>query len=199
MTADAYILFETAIGCCGLAWNASGIAGVQLPESDTAATAMYMQRRFPQARACEPSIEAQQTLDQINALLRGEASDLTAIRLDMRGVPPFHQRVYQVARGIAPGSTMTYGEVALRLELPGAARAVGQALGRNPFALIVPCHRVLAANGKLGGFSAGGGVAAKRRLLMIEGALASTSRDLFGDDDAVLYQAAPRQTRNPNT
>ena len=104
------------------------------------------------------------------ALLRGEPRDLGAIDLDMSGIPEFPRRVYAVARAIPPGQTVTYGDVAARLGEPGAARAVGQALGRNPFAIIVPCHRVVAAGGRLGGFSANGGAATKRRILAIEGA-----------------------------
>jgi methylated-DNA-[protein]-cysteine S-methyltransferase len=103
--------------------------------------------------------------------LRGapnQPADLSNIQLDMEGVPPFHRRVYEVARAIAPGNTRTYGEIATRLGDPGAARAVGQALGHNPFAPVVPCHRVLAAGGRSGGFSANGGVATKLRMLQIE-------------------------------
>ena len=107
---------------------------------------------------------------RITALLRGEPCDLGSIDLDMSDVPEFHCRVYAVARTIPPGRTLTYGDVAARLGEPGAARAVGQALGRNPFAIIVPCHRVVAAGGRLGGFSAGGGAVTKRRILAIEGA-----------------------------
>jgi methylated-DNA-[protein]-cysteine S-methyltransferase len=105
---------------------------------------------------------------QINRLLRGETSELASTALDMDHLPPFHRRVYHLARGIAPGETISYGDLAVRLGQPGAARAVGQALGRNPFALIVPCHRVLAAGGRVGGFSANGGVGTKLRLLSIE-------------------------------
>jgi len=112
--------------------------------------------------------EVQQAVDSIVALLYGEASDLSTVALDMAGVPAFNRRVYEVARSIPPGETLTYGEVAARLGERGAARAVGRALGQNPFALIVPCHRVLAAGGGIGGFSAGGGVTTKRRLLTIE-------------------------------
>jgi methylated-DNA-[protein]-cysteine S-methyltransferase len=113
------------------------------------------------------------------ALFGGEARDLSGIRLDMSGVPSFHRNVYEVARTIAPGATMSYGEIATQLGEPGAARAVGQALGQNPFPIIVPCHRVLAAGGKTGGFSAHGGVATKLRLLSIEAAHAADP-GLFG-------------------
>ena len=96
----------------------------------------------------------QRAIDGVVALLRGEPCELERVTLDMDGVPPFHRRVYEVARTIPPGTTLSYGEVAARMGEPGAARDVGQALGQNPFAIIVPCHRVLAANGKVGGFSA---------------------------------------------
>ena len=101
------------------------------------------------------------------------------LELDMAGVPPFHQRVYAVARAIPPGTTMTYGEVAQLLGEPGAARAVGQALGHNPFAPVVPCHRVLAAGNRSGGFSASGGVRAKLRMLQIESAQLGSQPGLF--------------------
>jgi len=117
-----------------------------------------------------PPTEVQCAIDAILSLLDGEATDLSFITLDMDGVPDFHRRVYGVARTIQPGSTMTYGDIAARLGDPGAARAVGQALGRNPFVLVVPCHRVLAARGKTGGFSATGGTSTKLTLLAIEGA-----------------------------
>jgi methylated-DNA-[protein]-cysteine S-methyltransferase len=110
-------------------------------------------------------------IDGITALLRGERVDLTDVVLDVDGLPELHRRVYELARTIPPGQTRTYGDIAARLERSGDARVVGEALGRNPFPVVVPCHRVLAASGKLGGFSAHGGAATKRRMLIIEGAL----------------------------
>jgi len=107
----------------------------------------------------------------MTALLRGERVSLDDVALDMEGVQPFHRRVFELARTIPAGRTSTYGELATRLGDPGSARAVGEALGRNPFPIVVPCHRVLAATGKLGGFSAHGGATTKRRMLIIEGAL----------------------------
>jgi len=116
--------------------------------------------------------------------MRGEACDLASVVLDMSGVPPFHRRVYEMARTIAPGCTMSYGELASRLGVPGSARAVGQALGRNPFPIVVPCHRVLASSGKPGGFSASGGVGTKLRMLALEGAHAGAVDPAFeGDGD----------------
>jgi methylated-DNA-[protein]-cysteine S-methyltransferase len=119
------------------------------------------------------------------------------VALDMEGVPPFHRRVYEAARQVPPGQTLSYGEIAARAGSPGSARAVGQALGRNPFAILVPCHRVLAANGKLGGFSANGGVDTKRRMLAIEGAKPAGSREPFALDPGLAYdpKAAVRHLR----
>lgn len=169
-----FTLFETAIGSCGLAWSDAGIAGVQLPEEDDLQTRRRMHARFPGAQEAAPTGPAQAAMDGIVAMLRGQAHDFSGLTLDMRGVPEFHQRVYALALGIAPGQTLTYGEMAARLGEPGAARAVGQALGRNPFAPVVPCHRVLAAGDKPGGFSASGGIRTKLRLLIIEGAMRGT-------------------------
>lgn len=115
----------------------------------------------------------------MTALLSGEPIDLADVVLDMDGVPEFHQRVYGVTRRIPPGETRTYGEIATALGEPGAARAVGQALGRNPFPIVVPCHRVLAAGGKAGGFSAPGGTRTKMKILDIEGASVPRTLPLF--------------------
>jgi len=121
-------------------------------------------------------------VEDMKALLRGEARDLSGIVLDMDAMPSFHRRVYEAARAIPPGSTLSYGEIAARLGAPGSARAVGQALGRNPFAIIVPCHRVLAAGGRTGGFTASGGVTTKLRMLAIEGAATNAQQALFDGD-----------------
>jgi methylated-DNA-[protein]-cysteine S-methyltransferase len=165
-----FALFDTAIGRCGIAWSPRGIVALQLPEATPAATRARLQRHCPEAIEAEPDGSVRDAIAAIVALLGGEPCDLASIDLDMSGVPEFHRRVYAIARAIPPGRTLTYGEIAARLGEPGAARAVGRALGRNPFAIIVPCHRVVAAGGKLGGFSANGGAATKRRILAIEGA-----------------------------
>ena len=168
MTAYGFTLFDTAIGRCGVAWSGRGLVGVQLPEAGDMETHERMLRRFPAAAETPPPPEVRDAIDAIVALLQGQPSDLSAIALDMEGVAPFHRRVYEVARTIPPGKTLAYGEVAARLGAAGAARAVGQALGHNPFPIVVPCHRVVAASGKIGGFSAHGGTATKRRMLAIE-------------------------------
>jgi methylated-DNA-[protein]-cysteine S-methyltransferase len=181
MAEQGFALFDTAIGRCGIAWGKGGVACVQLPAGGDDETRARMAQRFPEARERAPSPVARDAIDRIGALLRGDASDLSSIALDMEGVPPFHRRVYLEARGIAPGKTLSYGEVARRIGSPGSARAVGQALGRNPFAIVVPCHRVLAAGGKPGGFSARGGVTTKMRMLTIEGASAARASLFAGD------------------
>jgi methylated-DNA-[protein]-cysteine S-methyltransferase len=159
MTSVGVALFDTALGRCGIAWTETSIVGVQLPEAPGAGRARLLQR-FPDAVESAPPPRVQRAAAGIAALLRGEAPDLDWIELDMSAVAEFDRR----------GTTRTYGEIAAQIGDPGAARAVGQALGRNPFPVIVPCHRVLAAAGRPGGFSASGGVATKLRMLAIEGA-----------------------------
>ncbi len=166
-----YAVFPTSLGYCGIAWGTGGLTGVQLPEADETATRARMALRFPHGAEALPPPEVQSAIAAITALLDGrptEPTDLSHLQLDMAGVPPFHQRVYEFARRIPPGETLTYGELARLLGEPGAARAVGQALGANPFAPVVPCHRILAAQSGAGGFSAPGGVSTKLRMLLAE-------------------------------
>jgi methylated-DNA-[protein]-cysteine S-methyltransferase len=170
MPDQSYALFDTAIGACGIVWTARGIVGVQLPEKDTAATRARLRRRHPLAQEATPPADIERAIAGIARLLAGERCDLTGVIVDDAAVSEFNRRVYAVARAIAPGSTMTYGEIAERLGDKTLAREVGQAMGENPTPLIVPCHRVLAANGRSGGFSGAGGVVTKLRLLSIEGA-----------------------------
>ncbi|HEY7436348.1 MAG TPA: methylated-DNA--[protein]-cysteine S-methyltransferase [Methylomirabilota bacterium] len=177
---SGFVVFDTAIGPCGIAWNGRGIVGVQLPEGSPHETRARLRRRFPDLREGAPPAPVRRAIDGVVALLRGEACDLDSVTLDMDGVSPFQRRVYEVARTIPPGTTQSYGEIAARMGVPGAARDVGQALGQNPFAIIVPCHRVLAANGKVGGFSARGGVRTKLRLISSERAGGHGALPLFG-------------------
>jgi methylated-DNA-[protein]-cysteine S-methyltransferase len=165
-----FALFETAIGCCGIVWSERGIVGVQLAERSEAATRKRLLRRFPAANEGEPAAEVRRAIDDIVALLGGERRDLSQARIDLDAVSEFHRRVYEVARRIPVGATLSYGEVAERLGDRNLARDVAEALSQNPCPIIVPCHRVLAVGGKPGGFSAPGGVATKLRLLTIEGA-----------------------------
>ena len=179
MTAHGFLLFDTPIGTCGLAWGDRGVVGVQLPEGNEAAARARLRRDFPETQESPPPPQVARAVEAIVALLSGEARDLSFVELDMRHVPPFNRRVYEIARTIPPGATLSYGEIAARLGEPGAARDVGSALGHNPFAIVVPCHRVVAANGKLGGFSARGGIKTKLRLLSIEGVQAPGTVPLF--------------------
>lgn len=167
---SAFALFDTAVGSCAVVWNERGIVGVQLPEGDASATRERARRRFPGALEAEPPDSVKRAIAGMTALLGGEASDLESAQLDLERLSAFNRKVYAVARSIPPGATLTYGEVAERLGDKSLARAVGQALGENPIPLIIPCHRVLAAGGKAGGFSAPGGTVTKLRLLTIEGA-----------------------------
>ena len=170
MPERSFALFATAIGTCAIVWSGRGVCGVQLPEGSEGATRSRVLRRHAEAREAAPPPHIQQAIDDICALLAGGRRDLTHVRIDDEGISEFNRRVYAIARGIPPGKTMTYGEIAERLGDKALARAVGQAMGENPTPIIMPCHRVLAAGGKTGGFSASGGVVTKLRLLSIEGA-----------------------------
>jgi methylated-DNA-[protein]-cysteine S-methyltransferase len=176
-----YVLFDTALGPVGIGWGPAGVLAVQLPEATRSATAARMLRWHPDAEEAsgEPPVAVARAIERIVALLAGEHEDLREVPLDMSAVPDFDRRVYEVAREVEAGDTTTYGEIAGRLGAPHASREVGQALGHNPFPLIVPCHRVLAAGGRLGGFSARGGVTTKLRLLDIEGAEPNGQPALF--------------------
>jgi methylated-DNA-[protein]-cysteine S-methyltransferase len=162
----AYTLFDTAIGRCGLGWQGDRVARLQLPESDDETTRIRIGRSG--AREGTPPQAVRAVLDGVRAHLAGDLDDLRWIELDLAGVSAFDAKVYAVTRAIEPGHTLRYGDVAQRLRAPGAAQAVGQALGRNPIPIIVPCHRVLAAGANLGGFSAFGGAVTKTTLLAIE-------------------------------
>lgn len=180
MTAHGFCLFETPIGTCGIAWRGDVIAGTLLPADEGEdRTRARMQRDFAGAAEVSPPLWVQTVIGRVRQLLEGRSDDLADLPLDMTGVPDFNRRVYEVARAIAPGQTLSYGEVAAMLGDPAAARAVGQALGHNPFAPIVPCHRVLAAGKRSGGFSAGGGVATKLKMLQIENAQLGDGPGLF--------------------
>jgi methylated-DNA-[protein]-cysteine S-methyltransferase len=174
-----FCLFGTPLGPCGLVGSVHGIRGVQLPERNEAATRARLLRRHPDAEEMSPSGEIGTARDAIVALLSGENRDLSGIALDMRDLPSLHARVYDIARKIAPGATLTYGDIALALGDRTLAQAVGQALGKNPYPILVPCHRVLASGGKIGGFSAPTGIALKRKLLAIESVHAHGPPTLF--------------------
>lgn len=173
-------LFATAIGDCGLAWQGDVLTNVLLPADDAATTRSLLRHLSGAEAAVAPWPPfVQQAVASMQALVRGEAVSLGEVPLAWGRVGPFERRVYEITQRLAPGETSTYGDVARELGDAGAARAVGVALGRNPWPLVVPCHRVLAAGGRLGGFSAPGGVATKERLLAIEAPLARRDGELF--------------------
>jgi methylated-DNA-[protein]-cysteine S-methyltransferase len=189
MSGRAYSIFDTAIGRCGIAWSPSGIVGVQLPEARELDTRRRLFQLYPEARETRPTPNVEIAIEGMVALLRGEAAELADVRLDMSGIHVFDQRAYQVTRQIPRGETLTYGDVAARMGTPSAVRSVIQAIGRNPFVVMVPCHRVLEAGGYADRMSPHGGLTSKRRLLSIEGTGSPASKTLL---DVLLPVAPPR-------
>ena len=189
MAGCGYTIFDTAVGRCGIAWGDGGIIGVQLPETREIETRRRMLRQYPEARELAPPLNVEMAIYGIAALLRGEGADLSEVALDMSGIHAFNARVYAFARTIPRGETRSYGDVAASLRASGAVRSVAQAIARNPFVIIVPCHRVLEAGGYADKMSPNGGGISKRRLLSIEGAGSPSSKTLF---DVLLPVAPPR-------
>ncbi len=179
MTGYCFAIFETAIGSCGIVWGTRGINGVQLPMGSEEKTRSRIIQRYGSLAEALPPAEVRHAIEGIVELLEGKPNDLGDVVLDLDGVPEFHRGVYDIARTIPPGKTMTYGDIARRLGGVELSRDVGQALGRNPCPIVVPCHRVLAAGGKPGGFSANGGVVTKLKMLAIEGAMVNHTPSLF--------------------
>jgi methylated-DNA-[protein]-cysteine S-methyltransferase len=179
MTGHCFAIFDTAIGRCGIVWGERGITGVQLPMGSEEKTRIRIRQGRSELTEAPPPAEVQSAIDGIVELLAGKPNDLTDIVLDLDGVPAFNRGVYDIARSIPPGKTLTYGDIAKRLGGVELSRDVGQALGRNPCPVVVPCHRVLAAGGKPGGFSANGGVVTKLKMLAIEGAVVNHTPSLF--------------------
>ncbi len=174
---QGWAAFDSALGCCAVAWGANGILAMQLPEVDAAATQARLFKASGVLALAAPPPAVARAIAAVQALLAGQLSDLGAdgcmenVALDMQRITDFQRRVYAATRRIPPGQTRTYGELATELGNKNSARAVGHALGLNPFAPIVPCHRVLGAAGKPCGFSAHGGVVTKLRMLATEGAV----------------------------
>jgi methylated-DNA-[protein]-cysteine S-methyltransferase len=190
MAGRSYSIFDTSIGRCGIAWGYAGIVGVQLPEAREIETRKRLYQFYPDAREMRPPADIELAIEGIAALLRGEPVDLSDVLLDMNGIHAFNQRVYQLTRMIPRGETRTYGEIAATMRASGAAHSVAQAISKNPFMIIVPCHRVLEAGGYTDKISPHGGAISKRRLLSIEGARgAVSSKTLF---DVLLPVAPPR-------
>jgi methylated-DNA-[protein]-cysteine S-methyltransferase len=168
-----YHVFETAIGWAGIAWGEQGLIGAHLPERDPEYVAQAIERKFAGVTETAPDAAMSEVIEAIRALMRGEKADLSAAPLDIARVPEFNAKVYAIARKIPAGETLTYGQIAVKLGDRLLAQKVGEALGKNPWPIVVPCHRVTAAGGKLGGFSARGGSTTKLKLLEIEGAEAA--------------------------
>ena len=179
MTQHHFAIFDTAIGRCGIVWGERGINAVQLPMGNEDKTRGRIHQRHDDIVEAPPPSEVQHAIDGMVELLAGKPNDLRDIALDLDGVPEFNRGVYDIARSIPPGKTMTYGDIAKQLGGVELSRDVGQALGRNPCPIVVPCHRVLAAGGKPGGFSANGGVVTKLKMLAIEGAAVNHTPNLF--------------------
>lgn len=180
-TTTHYHIFDTAAGACGIAWTAAGVCRFQLPAEDRETARRLLTRRLADARPAEPPPAVAEAVAGAQRYFSGEATDFSAVPLDLSGAEPFFLIVYAAARRLGWGETTSYGALARELDAgPEGARLVGQAMAQNPVALIIPCHRVLAAHGRIGGFSAPGGAAAKERMLMLEGvSLAASAQQSF--------------------
>lgn len=189
MAGHGYTTFDTSVGRCGIAWGDVGIVRVRLPEAREIETRRRLLQQFPDARELRAPADVAYAIEGIVALLRGQAVDLVDVPVDMHGLPLFNCRVYDALRTIPRGETQTHAEIAAKLGASGAVYSVGQAIARNPFAILVPCHRALAAPGQTSGFAGNGGIITKSRLLSIEGALTGRTTTLF---DALLPVAPPR-------
>jgi methylated-DNA-[protein]-cysteine S-methyltransferase len=176
---ERYLLFPTAFGTCGIAWRDGGLTRLQLPERDVSATERRLADRATPAQAEEEPPWVQWAIVALQRYFAGRAIDFSSILIDLDRCSPFHQRIYAALREIGYGKTTTYGALAAEVGSPDAARAIGQAMGRNPVPIIIPCHRVLASGGRTGGFSAPGGATTKERLLELEGVRRSTTPPLL--------------------
>lgn len=179
MSDCAFTIFDTAIGRCALVWRGGLVVGATLPEASEAELRVSLERRFCGSSEADPPPFVQVAVEAVARLLSGKAEDFGGVELETGELRDFDRSVLEAARRIPCGETRTYGEIASALGKPGAARAVGRALGRNPIPIIIPCHRVLAASGRSGGFSAPGGTSTKLRILEIEGARRGPEPELF--------------------
>lgn len=180
MPTACFSLFPTPLGVCGIAWRGDQVVATRLPDKSSSETGRRLAARTGGTRG-EPPTAIRRAIASMTALLEGEKTDLTFINCDFGGIDPFAAQVYAATRAIPAGETSTYGAIAVQLGDKQLARSVGQALGNNPFPIIVPCHRVVGAGGRLTGFSAAGGVATKLKMLAIEGAQVGGDPGLFGD------------------
>jgi methylated-DNA-[protein]-cysteine S-methyltransferase len=189
----SFAIFDTAVGPCALGWGEHGVTRVWLAEGSTDRCRERILRKYPDAAETPPPEPVAAAIERIQALLAGAKDDLADIQLDWSEAPAFDRSVLEICRAIPPGETLTYGDIARRLGDLALARGVGQALGRNPFPIIVPCHRVLGSDGKVGGFSANGGTETKLKMLTIERARTSAAPTLFDDDPSFGLAAAPKR------
>jgi methylated-DNA-[protein]-cysteine S-methyltransferase len=190
MTGRSYAIFDTAIGRCAIAWSDAGVLGVQLAEAREIDTRRRLYRLYPEARELVAPPNVGIAIDGIVAALRGQACDFSDITLDMKEISPFNRRVYDYARSIPRGETRIYHEVASSLRASGAINSVAQAIVKNPFVIIVPCHRVLETAGDYADkMSPYGGAISKRHLLSIDGVRPRAGKTLF---DVLLPVAPPR-------
>jgi methylated-DNA-[protein]-cysteine S-methyltransferase len=162
-------LFDTRLGACGIAWSERGVTRLQLPERTRSATERRLRASAVNSGAGVPPAPVREAIEMLERYFAGERVDFASIALDLGGVGPFHRKVYDRARSLGWGQTASYGDLARQAGSPGAARAVGQAMGHNPVPVIIPCHRVLTSGRRIGGFSAFGGALTKQRLLALEG------------------------------
>lgn len=171
MTGRTYFqIFNTDGGPCGIAWTQAGVVRFQLPGDDAATTRRLLLRHLPEAEPADPPPAIAQAIDGVKRYFAGETADFSDVPLDLDGQSDFFRAIYDAARRVPWGETTTYGTLARTLGAgPEMAREVGQAMAKNPVALIIPCHRVLAAGGKVGGFSAPGGSSSKVKMLALEG------------------------------
>jgi methylated-DNA-[protein]-cysteine S-methyltransferase len=182
--AEGFALFDTALGVCAIAWNdQESVVAVQLPDETPGRTRSRIKSRCRNATEATPPVPVADAIEAIRAMGRGERAGTADVQIDLRQVAPFDRAVYEITRTIEPGQVLTYGDIATRLGDPGKAQAVGQALGRNPCPMLVPCHRVVGAGGALVGFSAPGGIETKRRLLALEGWPPTAQLTLFDRTD----------------
>ena len=183
MIGCGYAIFDTAVGRCGIAWSQAGILTVQLPEAREIDTRRRLLRLHPEPRELPPPPHAEIAIEAVTAALRGRDVDFADVALDMEGIPPFNRRVYEFVRAIPRGETRSHDEVASALRVPGALHSVTQAIGKNPFMIIVPCHRVRAEGEHAERISPNAGAISRRHLLSIEGNRPAAGRTLF---DALL-------------
>ncbi|MGH6763864.1 MAG: methylated-DNA--[protein]-cysteine S-methyltransferase [Phyllobacterium sp.] len=169
MTPTPYHVFETALGFIGIAWNANGVRRLHLPAESRDATEQHMLSRLREPSPTTPPAPMERIVAMIRQYAQGHPADFSGVTLDLDGVTPLYRTIYEATRRIGWGETLTYAELAASAGFEGKAWEVGQAMGRNPVTLIIPCHRVLAAGNRIGGFSAPGGTQTKLQMLQLEG------------------------------